>query len=223
MLPISDSTRSRRFPFFNLLFIGINLFVFFLQLTVPDPEGFVSRYALIPSRINFSDYTSLYPFITSMFLHGGFLHIASNMLFLWVFGDNVEGDLPFFLYPILYLGSGIAGNILQYSLNSQSAIPMLGASGAVAGALGAYFLMFPKHKIRTIIFFPPFITTTQISAFFMLGYWIVLQFISGFGSLSVISSQQGGVAYFAHIAGFIFGYLFAKISPKRDPDLVRIS
>lgn len=220
MLPLSDSVKSRKFPLFNILFIGINLVAFFLQLT--SPESFTTTFALIPARVDFSDVTTLYPFITSMFLHGGFLHIASNMLFLWVFGDNVEGDLPFFAYPLLYLGSGLAGGLLQYFLDPSSTIPMLGASGAVAGALGGYFTLFPHHKIKTLIFIPPFITTANISAFFMLGYWIILQVFSGFGTLSMMGAEQGGVAYFAHIGGFAFGYLFTKFMPKRDPELVRV-
>lgn len=221
MFPISDSITSRRFPFFNLLFIGINIFVFFLQLTSADPEGFITKYALIPAHINFADVSTLYPLVTAMFLHGGFLHIASNMFFLWVFGDNVEGDLPFLAYPILYLGAGIAGNLLQYAIDPHSTIPMLGASGAVAGALGGYFYLFPSHKIRSLLIIPPFITMVNISAKFMLGYWIVLQIISGLGLFSIMAEQN--VAYFAHIAGFAFGYLFVKMFPKRDPDLVRIA
>lgn len=221
MLPISDSVKSHRFAFLNLIFVVINVFVFILQLTTPDPEGFVNTFAFIPSTIDFTNISTLYPFITSMFLHGGFLHIASNMLFLWVFGDNVEGELPPLFYIFLYLGSGIVGSLSQYILDPTSSIPMLGASGAVAGALGAYFAYFPHHKIKTLIVIPPFITTTTISAFFMLGYWIVLQVISGAGSLGV-SSDQGGVAYFAHIGGFAFGYIIAKVIPRKNPELTRI-
>ena len=221
MIPISDSEKSRRFPFFNLLFIGINIFVFFLQLTSPDPEAFINNYALIPAHVNPAIPSTLIHFITAMFLHGGFLHIASNMLFLWVFGDNVEGDLPFLTYPILYLGAGIAGNALQYAIDPHSTIPMLGASGAVAGALGGYFYLFPHHKVRSLLMIPPFITMVNISAKFMLGYWMVLQVISGIGIFAITSEQN--VAYFAHIGGFLAVYLFVKIFPKRDPELVRIA
>jgi len=222
MIPISDSEKSRRFPLFNIIFIVINSIVFVLQLASPDIEGFIYTYALVPSQIDFSNLSTLYPFITSMFLHGGFLHIASNMLFLWVFGDNVEGDLPIFVYPLLYLGSGIVGSLLQYFLSPTSTLPMLGASGAVAGALGAYFMFFPHHKIRTLVTIPPFITMIKVSAGFMLVYWIVLQIISGLGVLGETMGEQGGVAYFAHIGGFVFGYLFAKISPRRNPELQRV-
>lgn len=222
MIPISDSEKSKRFPFLNLIFIGINIFVFFLQLTTPDPEGFIMKYAFIPSQINFADISTLYPFVTSMFLHGGFLHIISNMLFLWVFGDNVEGELPPLFYVFLYIGSGIVGSLAQYLLNPTSDIPMLGASGAVAGALGAYFAFFPHHKIRTLVTLPFLFTIVEVSAMFMLGYWIVLQVISGVGAFGM-SPDQGGVAYFAHIGGFVFGFLVAKLMPTRDPQLRRIT
>ncbi len=218
MFPISDSAKSVRFPFLNLLLIGATIYVFFLQLTAPDPEAFIMQYALIPASIDFSDLSTLLPFVSSIFLHGGFLHIASNMLFLWVFGDNVEGHLPPFVYLFLYFGAGLIGSVAQYVMMPDSTIPMLGASGAVAGALGAYFALFPHHKIRVLITIPPIITTAQISAGFMLGYWIILQLISAFTDTSRFG-DTGGVAFFAHIGGFFFGFVFAKFFPKRDPKL----
>jgi membrane associated rhomboid family serine protease len=220
MLPISDSERSRRFPFFNLLFIIANIVVFYFQLTTPDPEGFINTYALIPAHVNFADLSTLTPFFTAMFLHGGFLHIASNMLFLWVFGDNVEGEFPLFIYPLVYLAAGIFGNFAQYLLDPHSTLPALGASGAIAGSLGAYFAFFPRHRVKTVILLPFFFTIAEISAGFMLGYWIILQIISGLGMLG--GPEMGGVAYFAHIGGFAFGFLMAKILPHRDPQLQEI-
>ncbi len=222
MIPIADSEKSRRFPFLNILFIAVNVVVFYLQLTALNPEAFIYQYALVPSEIDFSNISTIYPFITSMFLHGGLLHIGSNMLFLWVFGDNVEGHMPPFMYLFLYLGAGIVGSLAQYVMNPESSIPMLGASGAVAGALGAYFTLFPRHKIKTLLILPIFFTIVEISAVFMIGYWIVLQIISGVGSFGA-SPDQGGVAYFAHIGGFVFGYLFAKVFGRREePELRRI-
>ena len=220
MIPIADSEKSRRFPFLNILFIGLNVLAFYLQITALNPETFIYKYALVPSEIDFSNFATLYPFVTSMFLHGGFLHIGSNMLFLWVFGDNVEGHLPPFVYLFLYLGAGIVGSLAQYFMDPTSTIPMLGASGAVAGALGAYFTLFPHHKIKTLVILPIFITIIEISAVFMLGYWILLQLISGAGSVG-LPADQGGVAYFAHIGGFAFGYIFAKIFAKRVPQELR--
>ena len=220
MIPIADSEKSRRFPFLNILFIGLNVLAFYLQITALNPEAFIYKYALVPSEIDFSNFATLYPFVTSMFLHGGFLHIGSNMLFLWVFGDNVEGHLPPFVYLFLYLGAGIVGSLAQYFMDPTSTIPMLGASGAVAGALGAYFTLFPHHKIKTLVILPIFITIIEMSAVFMLGYWILLQLISGAGSVG-LPADQGGVAYFAHIGGFAFGYIFAKIFAKRAPQELR--
>jgi len=225
MFPIADNVKSARFPFINITIIFISVGVFFLQITASDPEGFVLKYALIPANVNFADYTTLIPFITSMFLHGGFLHIISNMLFLWVFGDNVEGHLPPFVYLFLYLFSGIVGGLAQYIFAPNSAIPMLGASGAVAGALGAYFALFPHHKVKTFI---PFLgfgsignSIVSINASFMLGYWIVLQVISGAISIPGMG-ESGGIAFFAHIGGFVTGYIFVKLFPKRNLELVQI-
>jgi membrane associated rhomboid family serine protease len=215
MIPLSDSVKSERFPFINLTIIAITVYVFFLQMTASDPEAFVYQWALVPATVNLSDPQTLIPFISSMFLHGGFLHIISNMLFLWVFGDNVEGHYPPFVYLFLYLVSGLIGGISQFVLMPDSSIPMLGASGAVAGALGAYFALFPHHKVRTLIPVFGFFTIAEISASFMLGYWIVLQILSGVISLPGSSGAEGGIAFFAHIGGFAFGYLFAKVFPGR--------
>lgn len=212
MIPISDSDhKPGRFPFVNIAFILLNISAFFVQLTTPDQEAFIYRYALVPAYINFSDWSTLYPFITSMFLHGGFLHIISNMVYLWVFGDNVEGEFPPLGYLLLYLGSGVVGSLAQYMLAPTSEIPMLGASGAVAGALGAYFIMFPNHRIKTIILLPFIFTIVNLNALIVLGQWIILQLISGSGALGSNMDQEGGVAYFAHIGGFLFGLLFAAI------------
>jgi len=216
MIPIADSIKSRRFAIWNLIFVVVTIYVFFFQLTALDPESFIYQYALIPANVDFGNYYSLLPFITSIFLHGGFLHIIANMLFLWVFGDNVEGHLPFLLYPILYIGSGVVGALTQYFFMPDSQIPMLGASGAVAGALGAYFTLFPRHKIKTLVFLPPFVTTIEVSAFFMLGYWFLLQIFSGIVSIPMAGVQTGGVAFFAHIGGFVFGLLFAKLFAHKD-------
>jgi membrane associated rhomboid family serine protease len=222
MFPISDSQhKPSRFPFVNISLIVITVIVFFMQITSPDPEAFIQQYALIPAHVDWSNYRTLFPFITSMFLHGGFLHIISNMVFLWVFGDNAEGEFPPFVYLFVYLGAGLVGGFAQYILMPGSTIPMLGASGAVAGALGAYFALFPHHKITSFVFIPPLITTIQVSAGFMLGYWILLQVISGVFSIGQINAEVGGIAFFAHIGGFVFGYVIAKLLPK-EPELERV-
>lgn len=222
MFPISDSQhKPKRFPFINLSLIALTVLVFFLQITSPDQEGFVYQYALVPMQIDLSNPQTWYPFITSIFLHGGFLHIISNMLFLYVFGDNVEGEFPPFVYLFVYLGAGVIGALSQYIFMPDLTIPMLGASGAVAGSLGAYFALFPHHKITTLITLPFLITTTRLSAALMLGYWFVLQIVSGVGSFGGIEEGVGGVAYFAHIGGFVFGFIVAKMLP-RPQELRRI-
>jgi len=216
MFPVSDADHKvQHFPFINVFLIVANVLVFIAQLTTPDQEAFIYQYALISAQINFSDWNTLFPFITSMFLHGGFLHIIGNMVFLWVFGDNVEDVFGHIGYLLIYLVSGIAGSLAQYLLSPGSTIPMLGASGAVAGALGAYFVLFPHHRIRAFIFIPPFITMTTVSAGLMLGYWIFLQVISSLGVLSIGAGEQGGVAYLAHLGGFAVGYVFALLVPKK--------
>lgn len=213
MFPLSDSIKAARFPYLNILIIATNIWVFYLQLTAPNLDEFVMKYALIPSLVDFSQPITLLPFITAMFLHGGFLHIISNMWFLKVFGDNVEGHMNPLLFLLLYFGAGIVGNVLQYLLMPTSTIPMLGASGAVAGVLGAYFILFPRSQIKTLlpIFF--FITFVNVPAFVMLGYWFVLQIFSGVGSLGM-PSDQGGVAFWAHIGGFIVGLIFGFLLKK---------
>ncbi len=215
MFPLSDSIKSQTFPFFNYAIIIATVYVFFLQITATDFEAFLNTYALIPAKINFADSSTLYPFITAMFLHGGLMHIISNMWFLFVFGDNVHDKIRPIKFLLLYFLAGIGGNIAQYVLNPSSTIPMIGASGAVAGILGAYFVLFSYSRIKTLIFVLFFVTITEISAPLMLGYWFVLQLFSGVGSLTTISAEQGGVAFFAHIAGFIIGMFFGKMMKSK--------
>lgn len=210
MFPLSDSIPARRFPYINFLLIVVTAYIFFLQVTSSNPDAFVLQYALTPANINLSDFSTLTPFVTAIFLHGGFLHIISNMWFLWVFGDNIEGYLGFLPYLFLYFVSGIVGNVVQYMLMPTSTIPMLGASGAVAGILGAYFILFPNSKIKTLIPIFGFFTIADVSSTFMLGYWFVLQIISGAASLP-FSSQTGGVAFWAHVGGFVVGLVLANI------------
>lgn len=211
MIPLSDPQSAGRFPFWTIAIIAVNVYVFYLEATSPNPDLFIERFALISSHVNFSNTNTLAPFVTSQFLHAGILHILANMWFLWVFGNNVEARVGFFLYPVLYLASGIAGGLAQYFILTASSIPTLGASGAIAGVLGAYFTFFPRHSIKTLIPVFGFFTIVDLPASLMLVYWFVIQIFSGTASLSATASQLGGVAYFAHIAGFIFGLLAAKM------------
>lgn len=209
MFPISDSIKVHRFPFLNIGLIAITIYVFFQQFATSSPDLFIQKYALIPTLIKISDPSTFAPFFTAIFLHGGFLHIISNMWFLWIFGDNVEMRLGWIFYSILYLIAGIIGNFVQYFLMPNSSIPMLGASGAVAGVLGAYYVFFPHSKIKTFIPVFGLPAIIEISAPFMLGYWFILQLISGAASLPF--SSQGGIAFWAHVGGFLTGVIIAKI------------
>lgn len=213
MIPLSDTGPTTRFPFWVIAIIAINVYVFYLELTSPSIDTFITQYALIPSAVNLLSPLSLIPFVTSQFLHGGFIHIISNMWFLWIFGDNVEHKLGPLFFPIFYLFSGLAGNILQYLFIAGSDIPLLGASGAIAGVLGAYYALFPNNKVKTLVFILLFVTILEIPASFILFYWLVLQLFNSAASIAPSTSSMdiGGVAYFAHIGGFTLGWFFGKL------------
>ena len=210
MFPIRDHNPSQKLPVINFLIILLTSFVFFLQLTTPDMEQFIFRFALIPRNIDFAHPVSLLPFIYSMFLHGGWLHIISNMWFLWIFGDNIESYLGHFVYLLFYLLTGLAAGFAQYILMPNSPIPTLGASGAISGILGAYLVLYPKHKIDTLVFvFGGFLQKVQLPSSIMLGYWFIIQLFSGIGSFGI--GSEGGVAWWAHIGGFAAGFLLIQL------------
>ena len=214
MIPLRDSHKTQVFAIVTFFLILTNVFVFFLEFTSLDPETFISTYALIPIKVDFNNYFTLSAFITSQFLHAGFVHIISNMWFLKIFGDNVEEKFGSITFLIVYLLSGIVGGFTQYFTSLDSRIPMLGASGAVAGILGAYMVFFPNHKVETLVPYFGFMTTVQIPASIMLGYWFFTQIFSGFGSIA--ASYVGGVAWWAHIGGFATGYIIAKLFLTRN-------
>ena len=211
MFPLYDTIRPSKFPFLNWLIVIITVYGFYLQLTTTDPEAFITQFALIPSLVDFSNPITLVPFITAIFLHGGLLHIISNMWFLIVFGDNVNDSLGYIGFILLYFAAGIVGNFVQFMFTPESSIPMLGASGAVAGILGCYYVLFPHAKIKTLVFIFFFVTLIEISAPLMLGYWFVLQIFSGAASIPMLGAEEGGVAFFAHIAGFVVGLVFGYL------------
>ncbi len=222
MLPISDEPGPRRrFPIVNYLLIAINILVYVYEVTQPN-QCFELAYSTVPAGIvhNIS-----YPIqgcaigqpspvyitlLTSMFLHANVLHIAGNMLYLFIFGDNVEDRLGHIPYLIFYLFCGIVASVAQIVVSPESTVPTLGASGAIAGVLGAYLIFYPGSRVRTIIFLGFFFTMARLPALIVIGLWIALQFVSGLQTLST-SPQAGGVAYFAHIGGFIAGALIALI------------
>lgn len=213
MFPIRDHHSSYKFPLVTIFIIVLNCLAFFLELTALDPEGFIYQYALVPETVNFLNPASLLPFLSSMFLHGGWLHILSNMWFLWIFGDNVEATLGSIGFLIFYLFSGIAASLLQYFIDPASAIPVLGASGAIAGVLGGYLVLFPKAQIETLLTLGYYVSRVNVSAQVMLMYWFIMQLFSGVGSITA-GVSEGGVAFFAHIGGFAAGWLVTQIIIK---------
>jgi membrane associated rhomboid family serine protease len=214
VFPIGDEPNGRRLtPVVNYTLIALNIVVFVYQLflsdvpsgfnTPSDLERFIFRWGAIPNEI--SQGQDLFALLTSMFLHGGWAHIIGNMLFLWVFGDNVEDTMGHVRYLLFYLLTGIAAGLTQVVIDTNSTIPLVGASGAISGVLGAYIVLFPRGNIRTLIFLGVFVTVVMVPAWVQIGIWIVLQFINGFASLGVTTEEGGGVAFFAHIGGFLAG------------------
>ncbi len=219
MLPISDVNDERRgLPFVTYGLIALNVLVFLYQLSLNSTNqlnNFFQQYAVIPANIsNGQDYQTL---ITSQFLHGGWLHLGGNMLYLWIFGDNVESVLGHIKYLIFYLGAGVIAGLAQVLVDPGSTLPSLGASGAIAGVLGAYLVMFPRAQVNTLIFIGIFFTWTRLSALLVIGFWAVLQFFNGFTELSNRTAQTsggGGVAYWAHIGGFVAGLIVGFIASQ---------
>ena len=206
MLPISDDNRGRKTqPIVTWALIAINVLVYVYQATLGERDliAFLDDWAVVPAEISAGQ--AYFTVITSAFLHGSWFHLGSNMLFLWIFGDNVEDVMGHIKYLVFYLLTAVGASAAQILVDTDSRVPMVGASGAISGLLAAYIVMFPHGKIRTLIIFGIFISMTMIPAWIMIGYWIFLQVISGIGSLSTIGDQAGGVAFFAHIGGFVAG------------------
>jgi membrane associated rhomboid family serine protease len=201
MLPISDDNSSRKtFPTITYALIALNLLIFFLELTGGD--AFILSWSFIPGRFLLNPAGEFITIFSAMFMHAGWIHLLGNMLYLWIFGDNVEDRVGHFKFLLFYLACGIAATFAQFILSASSNIPNLGASGAIAGVLGAYLLLFPRGKVMMLFFR----IITPVPAWVALGFWIVLQLISGAGSLAT-AGQTGGVAYMAHIGGFIAGMI----------------
>lgn len=211
MFPLRDSTPRRSFPFVNYLIIFINIFVFIKQLLAPSFEEFVYQYGFIPARFSPLEFEFYKHIFYSMWLHGGFFHIASNLWFLHIFGDNVEDRIGHIKYFLFYFSAGFAAAFLQYLVSIESVIPMIGASGAISGVAGVYFVLFRRSTIEALVpdFFG-FLHIVELPSWFFLGYWFLVQVFSGLGSLVTFDINQGGVAWFAHIGGFVWGYLIAQ-------------
>jgi membrane associated rhomboid family serine protease len=204
----------------NWLLIGGNLWGFFFELSLSprDLDSFLFTYSFIPARLWSGQYSLSASFVTilvAMFLHAGWLHIGGNMLFLYIFGDNVEDRLGHFRYLVFYLLCGVSASLCHAYFNPSSRIPSLGASGAISGVLAAYLFLYPRARILTLV--PLFLFfTTEIPAFVFIVFWFVVQFFSGEASLRMSTPTSGGTAYFAHIGGFIAGIvLLALLKPRR--------
>ncbi|HTM47533.1 MAG TPA: rhomboid family intramembrane serine protease [Bryobacteraceae bacterium] len=213
MIPLRDLIRSRTTPMVTVALILANVLVFFYMLSLDSysTNHFISQYALTPDRFRFT------AVVTSMFLHGGWMHLIGNMWFLWIYGDNVEDVLGHGKYLLFYLACGVAASLAQYMVSPDSRVPTLGASGAIAGVMGAYLIKFPHSRIVTLIPIFFFFTTIEIPAALILAYWFILQFFSGIGSVGYSQVSQGGVAWFAHIGGFVAGMVLINILGTREP------
>jgi membrane associated rhomboid family serine protease len=201
MFPIGDDNTSRRtFPVVTYVLIALNVLFFFVELSGGDP--FIEKWAFVPSRFLANPIDGFLTLFTSMFMHAGWVHLGGNMLYLWIFGDNVEDRFGHIQFTIFYLLCGLAATFAQLAFSMGSNVLNLGASGAIAGVLGAYILLFPQGKVRVL----QGQQVIQVSALIVIGLWIVLQFFSGIGSIAN-TADTGGVAYMAHIGGFIAGFV----------------
>ncbi len=205
MIPLRALLFRRSTPIVTLLIIAANVLCFLFELAQPRymQSHFIATYALVPDHLTA---TSL---VTSMFLHGGWLHLIGNMWFLWVFGSHIEDAVGPGRFFILYMISGVASALVQLVTNLGSPIPTLGASGAIAGVMGAFLILYPRVRVVTLIFIIVFVTTVDLPAAFMLIYWFAIQLISGLSSFSSFT-DQGGVAWFAHVGGFLAGILLVR-------------
>lgn len=212
MLPIRDFIPTWRFPVVTVAFIAINVAVFAFELALLAsgvlPQT-VYAMGVIPFEVthNFGPAVAI-SFFTSMFMHGGFIHIAGNMLYLWIFGNNVEDIMGRGRFVVFYLLCGLVASAAQVLAAPNSAIPSIGASGAIAGVLGAYLVLFPRAQVETLLTLGYFIRLTRVPALLVLGFWFVIQLFSGLAAFGV--AQMGGVAWFAHIGGFVAGLLLVK-------------
>jgi membrane associated rhomboid family serine protease len=213
MIPLRDTIPSRSTPVVTAGIIVANVLVFLYQFSLDrfSLNHFIVEYGVVPDRLS---YVSL---VTSMFLHGGWMHLIGNMWFLWIYGDNVEDVLGHAKYLVFYLVSGVAAALAQVAFFSDSRVPMVGASGAIAGVMGAYLIKFPHSRILTLLPVIVFFTTVEVPAVLILLYWFVIQFFSGVGSIGYSHLSQGGTAWFAHVGGFVAGMILILVMRPAQP------
>lgn len=212
MIPFKDDNPTRNYPLVTITFIAINCVVFFYQFFLtPSPQQFILSYGAIPRFLLTLDspqpINPLISVLTAMFMHGGLLHIAGNMLYLWIFGNNIEDQIGPFRFVIFYVLCGFIAAYSHAIFDSDSLVPMVGASGAISGVLGAYVLLFPGARVHTLLFLGFFVTVVRIPALVVIGMWFIFQIVNGIFSMGV---REGGVAWFAHIGGFITGIVLIK-------------
>jgi membrane associated rhomboid family serine protease len=223
MIPLRDDQPRFSTPFVTYFLVALNLLIFLFEaaLTPDSLKILLYQFGMVPANItNYLSGSSrlglvavLLPALTSMFLHGSWMHVIGNMWFLWIFGDNIEDYLGHFSYLSFYLASGLAAAFAQVILSPHSQVPTVGASGAIAGVLGAYFVLYPKARV--LIWFP-ILFLFHLPAWVMLGYWFLMQFVSGAAtSLAAYSDTRGGVAFWAHVGGFVAGIVLVKLIPER--------
>ncbi len=223
MIPIRDDTPRTTTPYVTYFLVGLNLLIFLFEVVL-DPRSrtaFIFTFGAVPARflslIRPHPLAAMVPIFTSMFLHASWLHVIFNMWGLWIFGDNIEDYLGHVRYLLFYFLSGLAASALHIFFNAGSQVPSVGASGAIAGVMGAYFLLYPSARVLTLIpFF--FLYFTWLPAWLVLGYWFVVQFLSGAATAITYSHQTGGgVAVWAHVGGFVAGLALIKLFPARAP------
>jgi membrane associated rhomboid family serine protease len=223
MIPLRDAIPSQSSPAVTVLLITLNVLAFLYELSLGKAlDVFIMQYGAVPLRFilagqmeEVSTVERFLPIFTSMFLHGGWLHLGGNMLYLWIFGDNVEDRLGHVRFLLFYLACGLAAALAQIYINPTSKIPMVGASGAVAGVLGAYLVLFPHSRVIALIPILFFFQIVELPALLFLGFWFLMQFLNGAISITAATYATGGVAWWAHIGGFVSGVVLGYLFPKR--------
>ncbi|MCC7125475.1 MAG: rhomboid family intramembrane serine protease [Acidobacteria bacterium] len=211
MIPLKDVIPTRTWPAVTYALIALNVAVFLLQSTLgPEAlENFIQQYGLVPARF------SVASMFTSMFVHGGLGHVGGNLLYLWIFGDNIEDRLGHGRFLVFYLATGIVAALSQTWMDPASTIPMVGASGAIAGVMGGYFVLYPHSRVLTLFPFP--VMLFEVPAVFFLGLWFVVQFLNGVGSLAAAAGDiPGGVAFWAHVMGFVAGFVLVRVMQRPE-------
>jgi membrane associated rhomboid family serine protease len=223
MIPLRDAIPSHSFPAATVLVIALNVLIFLYELSLGRAlEMFIMQYGAVPLRFILAGQTEqvstverFLPLFASMFLHGGWLHLGGNMLYLWIFGDNIEDRLGHLGFVVFYLVCGLAAALTQIYINPTSKIPMVGASGAVAGVLGAYLVLFPHSRVVALIPILFFFQVVELPAVLFLVFWFLMQFLSGAVAITATTYATGGVAWWAHIGGFVSGMALGFLLPKR--------